>query len=795
MKKFPFYPQFDSMDCGPTCLRMITRFYGKSRSLQSLRNQSGLTREGVSLLGISEAAEKIGFHTVAMKVSYDSFINEAPLPCIVHWNQEHFVVVYAIRKSNSLFTFRRKKKLPTVSNVTQTDGSSPDFTQPVDSDKRFFIPDNPFPADVPPSVIPVSNQHEDRIYIADPGKGLGMLSGEDFCRSWGSTAIQHRMAGVALFIEPTPAFYETEDERSQQLGLGRLLGYLRPHRHLIGQLGASLLLGSGLQLLLPFLTQSIVDVGISSQNLNFIYVILAAQLSLMLGRTAVDFLRSWILLHISSRVNIAILTDFLAKLMRLPMSFFDSKNFGDLLQRVNDHQRIEAFLTGQSLQTVFSLINLLVFSVVLAKYSWLIFTLFVIGSLLYGAWVALFLKQQRKLDFKLFNLSASNQGSLVQILDGMQEIKLHNSEQIRRWEWERLQARLLKLQIRGLSLTQFQQAGAVVLNEGKNILITFVAAKTVLDGQMTLGAMMAVQYIIGQLNAPIDQLIQFLQTAQYAQLSMERLNEIHQLPDEEGINGVRNDVVKTSLLKPAGLFLQNLSFQYPGAGTEPVLKNIDLHIPPGRVTAIVGMSGSGKTTLLKLLMRFYEPTQGDIRIGAVRLSTVGHRAWRNQCGSVMQDGYIFSDTIARNIAVADAMPDPERLWHAIEMANISDLIDRLPLGLNTKIGATGNGISQGQKQRILIARAIYKNPDYLFFDEATNSLDAKNEFVILENMQKFFQGRTVVVVAHRLSTVRHADQIVVLDRGVITEVGTHETLTARQGEYYGLVKNQLELGA
>ena len=548
--------------------------------------------------------------------------------------------------------------------------------------------------------------------------------------------------------------------------------------------------GSLLQLIVPFLTQSVVDVGINTRNLNFVYLILIAQAMLIIGRVSVEFIRSWILLHISTRVNVSILTDFLIKLMKLPMSFFDTKMTGDIMQRMNDQKRIESFLTGSTLSTLFSLFNLVVFSVVLAYYNSTIFFVFLVSSVLYTLWIVAFLKARRSLDYKRFDISAKNQSSIVQLVSGMQEIKLNNCEQQKRWEWEHLQARLFKFNVKSLALNQYQQGGSTFINEATNLLITFLSAKAVLEGNLTLGGMVAVQYIVGQLNSPIQQFLGFIQGFQDARISLERLNEIHQLDDEEPVNQEFNH----ELPDDKSIAFENLTFRYPGAGNEPVLNNISLIIPQGKTTAIVGMSGSGKTTILKLLLRFYEPEKGEISIGGQSLNTIGFKTWRNECGVVMQDGFIFSDTIARNIAVGDEQPDKRKLQHAIKVANIQDLIAGLPLGIHTKIGAEGNGISQGQRQRILIARAVYKNPQYIFFDEATNSLDANNEKVIMENLQEFFKGRTVIVVAHRLSTVNHADNIVVLDKGRIMEQGTHEQLTMLKGDYYRLVKNQLELG-
>ncbi|WP_317198389.1 peptidase domain-containing ABC transporter [Mucilaginibacter rubeus] len=556
------------------------------------------------------------------------------------------------------------------------------------------------------------------------------------------------------------------------------------------QLIFGLAIGTLLQLVTPLLTQSIVDIGINNRNLNFIYLVIIAQAMLIIGRVSVDFIRSWILLHISSRVNISILTDFLIKLMKLPISFFDSKMTGDIMQRMSDQQRIENFLTGSTLNTIFSMLSLVVFSVVLAYYNVTIFLVFLTSSILYLGWILVFLKRRREINYKSFEISSKNQSNIVQLITGMQEIKLNNCEQQKRWEWEHLQARLFKFNVKNLALSQYQQGGSTFINESTNLLITLLSAKAVIDGNLTLGSMVAVQYMVGQLNSPIQLFLSFIQGFQDAKISLERLSEIHELDDEEPIDKEFNHELPNNL----SVSINNLTFKYPGAGSEPVLQNINIQIPQGKTTAIVGMSGSGKTTILKLLLRFYEPQKGEIKIGDQALGNISFKTWRSSCGTVMQDGFIFSDTIERNIAVGDETADKQKLRNAIKIANIQDLIDGLPLGLNTKIGAEGNGISQGQRQRLLIARAVYKNPQYIFFDEATNALDANNERVIMHNLKEFFDGRTVVIVAHRLSTVSNADNIILLRNGQIAEQGNHRELTKLKGEYYHLVKNQLELG-
>lgn len=713
------------MDCGPTCLRMIAKHYGRTYSQKTMSRLCEINREGVSLLGISDAAEKIGFRTLGVKLSNEQ-LKEAELPCILHWRQYHFIVLYKIKNH--------------------------------------------------------------KYYLADPAGGLFILDENSFNRSWRQD--KDNLEGIALLISTTPQFYEQDDEKAMEVRWSFLLKYLILYRRLIIQLLFGLGIGSILQLITPFLTQSIVDIGINTRNLNFIYIIVIAQIALVIGRVSVEFIRSWILLHISTRINIAILTDFLIKLMKLPMSFFDTKMTGDIMQRINDQKTIQSFLTGATLTTVFSMFNLVVFSIVLAYYNMSIFFVFAVSSSLYIAWILLFLRRRRELNYKSFDVSASNQSNIVQLINGMQEIKLNNCEQQKRWEWEHIQARLFKFNVKTLALSQYQQGGATFINEGKNILITFLSAEAVINNHLTLGAMVAVQYIVGQLSSPIEQLLGFIQGFQDAKISLERLNEIHQMKDEEPAGKEWSH----TLPENKSISLNNLTFRYAGAGNEPVLENVSLYIPQGKTTAIVGMSGSGKTTILKLLLRFYEPQNGEIKVGQQNLNNISFKAWRSQCGIVMQDGFIFSDSIERNIAVGDEYPDKKKVAHAIKVSNIRDFIDELPLGLNTKIGAEGNGISQGQRQRILIARAVYKDPEYLLFDEATNSLDANNERIIMDNLQEFFNGRTVVIVAHRLSTVSNADNIIVLDKGQIIEQGTHQELTALKGEYYSLVRNQLELG-
>jgi len=726
-RRFPFYRQLDAMDCGPTCLRMIARYYGRYYTLSYLREQCYLDREGVSLKGISEAAETIGFRTMAVKVPYGDnkdtpCLLAATFPLIAHWNQNHFIVVY---KAN----------------------------------KKY-------------------------VWIADPGAGKFRLTREQFEQGWRSDGDR----GILLLLEPGREFYLEEGEQHKKTGFSFLIPYLKPHRKLIIQLFLGLAAGSVFSLLFPFLTQAIVDVGIQNQNIGFIYLVLFGQLALFAGQTTVRFIQNWILLHMCVRMNVGLISDFLSKLMRLPLGYFDAKMTGDLLQRIGDHRRIESFLTQSTLSVIFSTFNLFIFGIVLLIYSIPIFLIFAGAAVLYITWILFFLKKRKEIDYRSFQQLSRNNDTLIEIIQGMPEIKLQGSQQKRRWRWAEIQAKLFRVQISGLALSQYQDAGALSINQVKDIIITFIAAKAVIDGQMTLGMMLAVQYIIGQLNAPLQQLVGFIRSAQDASISLERLGEIHEQENEEPA-----EARLAERIPPGDIHIENLSFRYtPIAGW--VLEDVNLVIPRGKITAIVGMSGSGKTTLVKLLLGFYKPERGKIKIGPADLQQIRPKRWREQCGVVLQDGYIFSDTIANNIAESDDRVDYQQIRHAEHVANIEEFIHDLPLGNNTMIGARGNGVSQGQRQRLLIARAVYKDPEFLFFDEATNALDANNERVIMENLNRFFEGRTVIIVAHRLSTVKNADQIVVMDQGRIVEIGTHPELVDKRGDYYTLVKNQLELG-
>lgn len=734
VKRFPHYLQHDAADCGPTSLRMIAKFYGREYSAEMLRRHCYISREGVSMLGISDAAEYIGFRTIGVRISFKQLAREALLPCILHWNQNHFVVCYKIEE-------KRKG--------------------------------------------------EYNIYISDPASQRLCYTKEEFLKCWLSTKSDNKDKGTALLLEPGVDFGKREEEiEAKKHSLSFFVKYFLPYKGLFVQLLFGMLVGSMLQLIFPFLTQAMVDWGIGEKNLSLITLILIAQMTLFLAQLSVGYIRSWILLHINSRVDISLISDFLIKLMNMPLHFFDTKRTGDIMQRIGDHARIKGFLMGNSMNILFSLANFTIFASILGYFNIKILTVFLIGNVFYILWILYFMKYRRELDIKRFNQASTEQSKIIQLIQGMQDIKLNNCEKQKRWEWEHVQVNLFKISVRGLTIGQIQQAGTLFFTQTTHILISFIAARAVVEGQMSLGMMMSLTYIIGQVSAPIGDFIGFAQALQDAKISIERLNEIHAQNDEEfDIAG------KISLLpKDKSIRIEQLRFSYDGSDRNYALDDVNLLIPQHKVTAIVGESGSGKTTLIKLMQGFYLPNSGRIKIGNQDLNTINPHLWRSKTGSVMQESFIFSDSIANNIALNTDNINKERLHHAAMMANIEDFIATLPLGYNTKIGMEGTGISQGQRQRLLIARAIYKSPEYIFFDEATNALDATNERSIMNNLREFYKGKTVVIAAHRLSTVKDADQIVVMKHGRIVETGTHAELIKKRRDYYTLVKNQLELG-
>lgn len=732
MHRFPLTLQHDSMQCGIACLQMICKYFGRDYTFSALSRYCFATTEGVSLLGISEAADTLGLHTLSARATVDE-LAENPLPAILHWNQNHFVVLYKVKNGR-------------------------------------------------------------KFYVSDPAKGRITYSYDEMIDHWASTMSNGRPAGIAMFFETTPAFFEFKMEgmtdASERRSFRFLFGYVKKYRKYFVQIVIGLILGSCMQLVLPFLTQAIVDVGIKGKDLNIIWLILLGQLMLTASRTAIDFYRRWILLRIGMNINISLLSDFFVKLLKLPMSFFDTKLMGDLMQRMSDHSRVNNFLTQNCLNVTFSMLTFVVFSVVLFLYSKLVFGIFLLGSLGYGCWLLSFLRRRKVIDYELFEQQSINNNRTYEFITSMQEIKLQDCERRKCKEWETVQHNLFNVQQKSLKLQQTQEAGSIFINEIKNMVITVVAAASVIHGDITLGMMLAIQYIIGQLNSPVEQLMQFFYSLQDVKISLERINEIHLMDDENGKDGLKEQVEDAE----EGIALSHVDFKYDPHALYNTLSDINIHIPHGKVTAIVGASGSGKTTLIRLMLGYYPVSGGKLTIGGTDVNTLNKKWWRRQCGVVMQEGAIFSESIARNIAVDDHSVNQEQLYQAADLACIKDDIFYLPLRFDTKIGRDGMGLSQGQKQRILIARAIYKNPDYLFLDEATNSLDASNEYDIVTNLENFYAGKTVVIVAHRLCTVRNADQIIVLKHGQVVEIGNHESLTAKRGAYYQLVRNQLELG-
>jgi ATP-binding cassette subfamily B protein len=722
-KVFPFEHQLDAMDCGPACLKIVAKYYGKYYSLQHLRDLCGLTRAGVSFLDLSYGAEKIGLHTLAVNANIKTLHEKVPFPCIIHWKNSHFIVVYKTTKT--------------------------------------------------------------RVYVSDPAQGLLSYTREEFKEGWYKKSEEN---GAILAIEPMADFLQRDlEERTERVKtFENIISYFVPYKKHFVTIIFVMLIATVLQGLLPFISKAVIDVGIYTRDVDFINIVLIGNIVIIISVTLSSAVRDWLLLHITARVNISLISDYLIKLMQLPVTFFENKMIGDILQRAQDHERIRNFIMNNSLNLIFSSLTFLTFSIILLVYDSVIFYIFIAGSFLYVLWVLAFLKVRTKLDWQYFTLISQNQSYWVETVSAIHDIKINNYEKYKRWKWENIQAKLYKVNLKVLNITNVQNLGAQFIQNIKNLAIVFFCAKAVINGQITFGVMISVQFIVGMLNAPLTQFIGFIISAQYAKISFLRINEIHQLKDEE------ENVVANTMQIPQNknLVISNLSFQYTPKGPF-VLKQIHLIIPEGKITAIVGGSGSGKSTLLKLLLRLYQPSYGDILIGGMNIGNISLRDWRDHCGVVLQEGKIFNDTILNNIVLGDENINYRRLKEAVRIAHIAGEIERMPQGYQTKMGEVGRGLSGGQKQRLLIARALYKSPEYLFLDEATNALDAINEHKIVTALNQAFEKRTVVVIAHRLSTIMTADQIVVLHNGFITEQGNHEQLMEKKGNYFNLFNKQV----
>ncbi|NDV64203.1 peptidase domain-containing ABC transporter [Bacteroides sp. 224] len=727
IKNFPHEFQMDAKDCGPACIKIIAKYYGKYYSLQYLRDLCGITREGVSLLDISYAADKIGLRSISVKVTIDDLVSRVILPAIIHWDNNHFIVIYKA----------------TVK----------------------------------------------KIYVSDPARGLVSYTYEKFKEKWYKNDEPY---GILMALEPMANFKQIEaHEKIERLkSFENLLGYFTPYKKAFGILFFIMLIATILQAFLPFISKAVIDTGIRTKDVNFIYMVLTANIVLLLSITLSNVLRDWVLLHVTTRVNISLISDYLIKLMKLPVSFFENKLVGDILQRAYDHERIRSFIMNNSLGMLFSSITFAIFSIILLIFNKIIFFIFIAGSIIYVLWIFLFLRVRRKLDWEYFDLLSKDRSYWVETIESIQEIKINNYEDTKRWKWEAIQARLYKLNVKILNINNAQMLGSQFINNIQNMAVTFFCAISVINGDITFGVMISTQFIIGMLNGPVVQFVGFIQSAQYAKISFMRINEIHQLRDEDDMVSISANSME--LPNNKSIVVKNLAFAYsPHAPL--VLKSIYLTIPEGKVTAIVGDSGCGKSTLLKLLLRLYLPSYGEICIGDMNINSVSLRQWRAKCGSVMQEGKIFNDTIQNNIVLNEERIDYEALQRATQIANIAKEIEAMPQGYQTMIGEMGRGLSGGQKQRLLIARALYKDPDYLFLDEATNALDTINEQKIVSSLHNVFKNRTVVVIAHRLSTIKKADQIIVMKDGMITEMGNHEKLMSNQRYYYELIQSQYEL--